>query len=761
MQIVYDSQYNQDLSDKIIELSNECGLLSDTVRLLYSRGMDTAQKIKKFINAGKQNFHDPFLLSGVKEAVERLHEAKVKKESVLIFGDYDADGVSAASVLKKSLDDYGINARVTVPEREDGYGLNLAIIEKLNNEQPIDLIVTVDCGISEKDNVDVLLKKGISVIVTDHHEPPKDLPSCIRINPKQENDKYPFSGLCGAGVAFKLASALIGEKANAYLDFVALATVADSMDLVDENRDIVCEGLKIFNSNKIRECFKYLVSDNAYKITAQTFGFSIAPKINAGGRMGDVKSVLKFFLTEDENERYDLAVKLNTYNIERQVECEKIYQQAKEKIKKEDIAGDQVIMVKDSEWKVGFVGIVASKLVEEFCRPVIVFAWHNGFWKGSARSYNGINLYDGICNASELLITYGGHAQAAGVSVSEENFYKLKDKLISYVEHRCSNVDYEKKIHVEWEVTKPFTLRFAKELESLEPFGVANPKPLFVVKANKVISKPIKMGSPHYSFSSEYVDFLHFNGAKDVEVLALPVEKDIVFESNYSVYRGRESVKGTVKNVIASFGDFSCVENYLIQRSLDNLNNLDIADKPKFISKLPKTDSEHGTIYAVADYKNLALYENLKDLPTYLHYPQNKNFKNAVIFGLDSVIEGYKRVVYLDKPLTFVKGYEESYCIDNLIGYGWIEKISTDRSDMISAFNTICEFIGKEKMQILSEIEKKDDKEVKQIIFAFCVFKELGIFYLSDGVLKKDNKIKSALTNSTVYSKIYTLKGLL
>jgi single-stranded-DNA-specific exonuclease RecJ len=761
MEIIYDSQFNKDINDKIIALSNECGLLADTVRLLYSRGIDTPQKINKFINAGKQNFHDPFLLGGVKEAVERIKLARLKKESVLVFGDYDADGVSAAALLKKALLDFGIDARVIVPEREEGYGLNLDIIEKFNKEQPIDLIITVDCGISEKENIDILLQKGISVIVTDHHEPPKDLPNCIRINPKQENETYPFSGLCGAGVAFKLATALIGEKANAYLDFVALATVADSMDLIDENRDIVYEGLKIFNSNKIRECFKYLISDNAYKITAQTFGFSIAPKINAGGRMGDVKSVLKFFLTEDENERYDLAVKLNTYNIERQVECEKIYQQAKEKIKRENLAGDKVIMVKDSEWKVGFVGIVASKLVEEFCRPVIVFAEHNGYWKGSARSYNGINLFDGICNASDLLITFGGHAQAAGVSVSEENFYKLKDKLISYVEHRCDNVDYEKKIHVEWQVTKPFTLRFAKELESLEPFGVANSKPLFLIKANKVNSKPMKLGSPHYSFSSEYIDFLHFNGAKDVEVLALPIEKSIIFESNYSVYRGRESVKGTVKNVIADFGDFSSLENYLIQRSLENLNSLDIAEKPKFISNLPKCENDYGTIFAVSDYKNLSFYESLCSLPKYLHYPQNKNFKNAVIFGLDSVIEGYKKVVYLDKPLTFVKGYEESYCTDNLIGYKWIDKISTDRSDMISAFNEICKYIGKDTVQILSEMEGKDDLEKKQIIFAFCVFKELGIFYLSDGVLKKDNKIKSALTNSTVYSKIYTLKGLL
>ncbi len=761
MKIVYSPQINENNLNVIKNLSDACGILPDTARLLYCRNIDTKEKIDRFLNCGKQNFHSPFTMGGIKEAVERIKRAKFQKESVLIFGDYDADGISAVAVLKKSLEDFGITARVVVPEREEGYGLNLDIINRLNAIEKIDLIITVDCGISEKEKIDILTAQGISVIVTDHHEPPKELPNCIKINPKLENDSYAFSGLCGAGVAFKLATALIGERANAYLDFVALATVADSMDLVDENRDIVYEGLKIFNSSKIRACFKYLINDNGYKITAQTFAFTIAPKINAGGRMGDVKSVLQFFLTEDENERYDLAVKLNAYNIERQVECEKIYDEAKAKIKKENLAGDQVIMVKDAEWKVGFVGIVASKLVEEFCRPVIVFASHNGFWKGSARSYNGINLFEGICEAEDLLLAYGGHAQAAGISVSQENFYKLKEKLCSYVGDRLDKIDYEKKIHAEWEIDKPFSLRFAKELERLEPFGVGNPKPLFTAKVNKVNAKPIKYGSNHYSFSSDYIEFLNFNGASDVEILSLPIEKHVIFESNFSVFRGKESVKGTVKNIVAEFGDFSGVENFLCQRSLEKLNSLDIAEKPKFVSTVPHTPYDYGTVYAISDYNNLRLYPALNNLPKVLGAPKHKNFKNVIVFGLESVLEGYNRVVYLDKPLTFVKGYEESYCIDNVVGYGWIKNVSTDREVMIEYFNKISTFVGKANEDIISGIENDKTVNQKQFIFALCVFKELGIFYFLDGVLKKDNKIKSSLTNSTVYSKIYTLKGLL
>ncbi|MBQ0099459.1 MAG: DHH family phosphoesterase [Firmicutes bacterium] len=364
----------------ILSISNECGIMQDTARLLLHRNIDSIEKAKIFLSPSKKYFYNPNLLFGVKEAVERIKKAKEGNENILVFGDYDADGVCATTVLYSSLNDFGVNVNAVIPEREDGYGLNVEMIKKIISKNKIDVIVTVDCGISDYEKIEEIKKLGLDVIVTDHHEPPEMLPNCICINPKIKGQDYPFNGLCGAGVAYKLSYALIGEKADNYLDFVSLATVADSMDLIDENRNIVYEGLKIFNSNKLRSCFKYCLGENVNKqITAQTLAFSLAPRINAGGRMGDANSALNLFLEEDENEKFNLAVRLNTYNIDRQVQCDEIYNQAKVIIKEKKLYNDKAILIYNESWKSGFVGIVASKLVEEYNRPVIVFVGYDGY----------------------------------------------------------------------------------------------------------------------------------------------------------------------------------------------------------------------------------------------------------------------------------------------------------------------------------------------------------------------------------------------
>ena len=286
MQIVYSKTPDQQERGIISDLAFSCGILYETARLLYCRGLKDKKSILKFLSPSEKHFYNPFLLNGMQEAVLRIQQARDLGEKVVVFGDYDADGVCATKVLSSSLKEYGINTQNIIPERENGYGLNINLVLKEHEKGPIGLIITVDCGISDGEKIKELNLLGIDVIVTDHHEPPEILPECIKINPKIKGQEYPFNGLCGAGVAYKLSYALIGEKANKYLDFVALATVADSMDLIDENRDIVCVGLRIFNNN-LKDCFKHLLPQGSKKITARDLGFTLAPKINAGGRMGD------------------------------------------------------------------------------------------------------------------------------------------------------------------------------------------------------------------------------------------------------------------------------------------------------------------------------------------------------------------------------------------------------------------------------------------------------------------------------------------
>ena len=259
MKIVYGKNLTEEEISVVSNIALECGVLFDTARLLFYRNVDTVEKAKVFLNSNKNRLHNPYLLDGVREAVDRLILAKEKGQNVLIFGDYDADGVCATAVLYNALKDFGIIAKKTIPEREDNYGLNLNIVNKFNDEERIDLLITVDCGISDSDKIEEIKKLGIDVIVTDHHEPPEELPDCIKINPKINGQAYPFKELCGAGVAYKLSYALIGEKANKNLDFVALATIADVFGVeieeapAKDNRKCPlsiyghCEGCALYN----------------------------------------------------------------------------------------------------------------------------------------------------------------------------------------------------------------------------------------------------------------------------------------------------------------------------------------------------------------------------------------------------------------------------------------------------------------------------------------------------------------------------------
>ena len=538
----------EDLS-KVKNLAENFGISTDTARLLIMRNVDTEKKAARFLSPSKKWFYDPLLLGGVKDAVSRIEYARDKKEKVLVFGDYDADGICATATLTGCLREFGVETFGVVPERENGYGLNLGIIDEILKDREIDLIITVDCGISDAALIEEIKKKYIDVIVTDHHEPPENLPDCITINPKIKGQKYPFDGLCGAGVAYKLGCALIGDGADKYLDFVATATIADSMDLIDENRDIVKEGLKIFNGKNLRSAFKHLIGEPDKEITAQTIAYSVAPKINAGGRQGDAGCALKLFETKEESAIFDLAVKLNAYNIARQNDCEEVYLSADDKIRSEKLYEDAVILVKGEDWNAGVIGIVSAKLCESYRRPVIVFTKFKDAYKGSARSIDGVNVFDALTSAKDLIAEYGGHSQAAGLTVFPENFEKLRTALNEYVAGASALSD-EREIWVDMKKDTPFDLQSVKEIELLAPFGVGNRRPLFATEISDADSKPLKNGSIHYSFKTDVCEMLDFNGWADVELLSFPIKKTLVYEMNYSVFKGQESAKGFLKEIV-------------------------------------------------------------------------------------------------------------------------------------------------------------------------------------------------------------------
>ena len=644
MKIVYPKALSEEENRIVGELSSKCGILTETARLLCERGVKDYDAAKRFLNPGKEHFLNPFDLSGMKDATERIRVAKEKNERVLVFGDYDADGICAATILCGALKIYGINAVTAVPEREDGYGLNLQIIEDLNFRDKIDLIITVDCGISDAEKIEKLKKDGIDVIVTDHHEPPEILPDCICINPKIKGQAYTFDGLCGGGVAYKLGAALIGDKADEFLDFAALATVADSMDLIGENRDIVAEGLKMINTRP-RAAFRAFLGDNGKEITAQTLAYAVAPRVNAGGRMGDANAALKLFSSNNEREIFDLAVKLNVYNADRQSLCEDAFNNAKRLITETNADKDGIILVCGKNLNAGILGIVAAKLVEIYNKPVIVFAENGEIYKGSARSVNGINIYDALCSVKDLLLTFGGHAQAAGLSVSKENFELLRQKLNEYAEKSFGEIT-EKEIYVDIKADTEISMRLAEEIEMLEPFGVANRRPIFATSVGETVASPLKENSPHYSFGTKAVEMLDFNGEKDVGMLAFPVNKTLIYELNLSTFKNKKSVKGFLRNVVCDYDDFQPI--------------FDFAD------------------------------------------------------GL-----------------------------------------SVKRQDFSFWFSVILTGVGCSEKEFLDSVIKgMTKKERRQFAFCYGVFKELGFFYVKNGILLRDDSVKKPLEKSALYVKV-------
>ncbi|MBQ3046998.1 MAG: single-stranded-DNA-specific exonuclease RecJ [Clostridia bacterium] len=760
MKIVYGKTLTPQQTQTVGEIASACDIMFDTARLLLYRDIDTVDKAKAFLSPGKSGFLDPFLLSGMRDAVERIEKAKLNNERVLVFGDYDADGVCATTVLYYCLKEFGINADIYVPEREEGYGINLDTIEKLNANHDLKLMITVDCGISDKDKIKILNDNDVDVIVTDHHEPPTEIPDTICINPKLSGQDYPFDGLCGAGVAYKLGRALISDAADKYLDYVALATVADSMDLVKENRDIVVEGLKLLNNQRTqRLSFKYLLGDNNKQITAQTLAYVIAPRINAGGRMGDAATSLKIFTTEDPNKIFDLAAKLSEYNVARQMECDNIYHQAKEMISRDRLDENAVIMVKDEKWQAGFVGIVAAKLVEDYSRPVIVFAGYDGYYKGSARSVDGVNIHDAITSAKDILLSFGGHAQAAGVSVSKENFSALSDALNRFVNNLDYIPDGDKTIFAEWNVDKPLSLRFAREIDQLEPFGVGNRRPVFTTEVDAIESLPLKAGSNHYSYRTDVLEMLDFNGEKNVYTLSLPIKKKVVFELNLSVYRNRESLKGYVRNVTADYGDFSALMPHVFENEISKLKfepkkNFQTIDKEQVKSLI-----KNGTALAVSNPENLKLYPELANIKTDA-FTTDKVGGAVVLVSPKVIPDGFDTVLYIDKPLGLINTNAKIKVVDSVCGYSFISNVSTERSVFAEYFNKLLGLKGKTIKSTAQFVLKHfSDDEIYQAIFCLETFLELGIFKILNNVLTYDEKIKNALTNSKVYSKIYLIKG--
>ncbi len=465
----------------------ESGLLAG---ILAARGItDPADALT--LLAGEEELSDPMLLTDMDRACARILEAIDREETIVVFGDYDVDGVTATALLYQHLKGMGASVKCMLPSREgDGYGLSKNAIQSIH-DKGYRLIVTVDNGISAVDEAAFAASLGVDLVITDHHLPPEALPQAVAVvDPRREDDRSPFKGLCGAGVAFKLCAALDGCTPEEMLDYcgdlAAVGTVADVMPLTGENRTLVKAGLRQLCQTD-RPGFVALLDEvglSGKPITAENISYAIAPRINAAGRMDNAVTALQLVLCEDEERAGELAHKLNEINAARQETEQEIVKAAQEQLDKEpSLLEDRVILLWGRDWHPGVIGIVASRLVEKTGRPVIVVSVDaNGEGKGSGRSVQGFNLHACIGSCADLLVRFGGHAMAAGLSVREENLPELRRRLNEWAARECPvlhtpPLTCDLSIHLD-----RITVESVRRLEQLAPYGADNPTPVFLLE---------------------------------------------------------------------------------------------------------------------------------------------------------------------------------------------------------------------------------------------------------------------------------------
>ena len=465
----------------------ESGLLAG---ILAARGItDPADALT--LLAGEEELSDPMLLTDMDRACARILEAIDREETIVVFGDYDVDGVTATALLYQHLKGMGASVKCMLPSREgDGYGLSKNAIQSIH-DKGYRLIVTVDNGISAVDEAAFAASLGVDLVITDHHLPPEALPQAVAVvDPRREDDRSPFKGLCGAGVAFKLCAALDGCTPEEMLDYcgdlAAVGTVADVMPLTGENRTLVKAGLRQLCQTD-RPGFVALLDEvglSGKPITAENISYAIAPRINAAGRMDNAVTALQLVLCEDEERAGELAHKLNEINAARQETEQEIVRAAQEQLDKEpSLLEDRVILLWGRDWHPGVIGIVASRLVEKTGRPVIVVSVDaNGEGKGSGRSVQGFNLHACIASCADLLVRFGGHAMAAGLSVREENLPELRRRLNEWAARECPvlhtpPLTCDLSIHLD-----RITVESVRRLEQLAPYGADNPTPVFLLE---------------------------------------------------------------------------------------------------------------------------------------------------------------------------------------------------------------------------------------------------------------------------------------
>jgi single-stranded-DNA-specific exonuclease len=487
-------------------LSKELHISGILAQVLVNRGINSLKEAEKFLNVDLNHLLDPHDFADMSKAVEIIKKAGSRRQRVMIFGDYDVDGVTAVALLKSALSKVGIDADHYIPHRiKEGYGLSKNILNIVRNKN-IKLLITVDCGTNSHEQIKELRRHNIEVIITDHHEPtePFKSPASALINPKLKNCGYKYRDLAGVGVAYKLTQAITGEKLFDDLDLVSLGTITDIVPLTGENRIITKEGLRRICQTK-NLGLKALIESSGIKdkrITPHFVSYILGPRLNASGRMEHADISLNLLMSNDEAEVSRLAKVLEGYNRQRQKIEEKILSEAEALIDKEvNFKEHKVIVIAKEDWHQGVIGIVASKLAERFYRPTILISLTEDLCKGSGRSIKNFHLFHALLECKEFLETFGGHSHAVGLMITKDNIEDFKQTINRLAHEKLLLEDLLPSLNIDMELSlSDLDEKIITELEALEPFGAGNPEPLFYSRSLKLRGEPLVLGRATLKF---------------------------------------------------------------------------------------------------------------------------------------------------------------------------------------------------------------------------------------------------------------------
>jgi single-stranded-DNA-specific exonuclease len=559
--------------NSINSLSESLNISDVLAKLLIQRGIKTFTQAKQFFRPSLESLHDPYLMDGMEIATKRVIHAITENQPICIYGDYDVDGTCATALLYMFLKELGANVFFYIPKRlTEGYGLSNEGVDSIKSLMNASLLITVDCGITAIEETLYANSLGMDVIICDHHQPKEEIPKALAVlDPLKPQCNYPFDYLSGAGVAFKLAQGIsekIGKREMPfkYLDLVALAGAADIVPLIDENRILVKEGLDKINSNP-RPGIQALIESSSLQpgnLNSGQIVFTIAPRINAVGRLGDAGRAVELLITENKEEALELATILEKENYARRKIDVDTFDNALQLVENSiDLDNELAIVLHQEEWHPGVIGIVASRLVEKYYRPTIMLTTIDGIAKGSARSISNFNIYEALQKCEDMLIHFGGHQAAAGLAVEIEKVKEFKDKFNQIVKESIKEGDLLPEIMIDEKIKlSEITPKFIRILDQFSPFGPENMRPVFLSQEVEIFNNPRIVGNKHLvvcfkqNNNDKIFDSIGFNLSEYLDLVSDKKGKfDIVYSIDKTVRDGRTYPQLRLKDLKPSIID--------------------------------------------------------------------------------------------------------------------------------------------------------------------------------------------------------------